>query len=558
MGRHTNTAYTAVHRAPGRAPHLWAAGRRLLRAVVVAALAVVLVAGPETGSRPATSVEPVPAAAALRAHCTDWAGCRDLVRAALRVLAGASASRAGRPALPSPSAAPSTAPSTAPAAAPTTTAAPTGTATPSATTDSRLVRYAPTDEVFANPERGFYHYTETHWSPDGSAYAPLDVARLTAWRTTESVSLVYRVFYLDGLVDRDAVDQRFLDQVAGDLRAARAAGVQLVVRFAYSADSGRDAPPARAVGHVRQLAPVLNAGADVVFVLQAGFVGRWGEWYYSDSYTSDPSRPWELTDADWASRDRVLDALLDSTSPGIWVQVRYPAISQRLLGSGDPRAARVGVHNDCFLASDTDMGTLNSAAERTWLADRSRTRPVGGETCGANAPRSLWETAAAELARYHWSFLNADYSRDVLDSWGPSGRTTAARLLGYRLSLTSATLPGSARAGATVPVELTLTNQGWAAPLSARPVQLVLRAGTQTVAVPVPLDVRTLAPGTTRTVRVDVPVPAAPGVWAVSLALPDAAPALAGDPAYAIRLANQGLWDPVTGRNDLGHAITVR
>jgi hypothetical protein len=528
----------------------------LLRAVVTAALAVTLVAAPELSSQPAASVHPATVSSALRAHCQDWNACRERIHSALLTLV-TGASWSGRTPSGRPASAPAPAPTTAPAPTPTTGPAPSTTAAPTIATDSRLVRYAPTDEVIANPERGFYHYTETHWSPDGSAYQPLDAGRLRTWRTTESVTLVYRVFYLDGLVDQDAVDQRFLVSVAADLQAARAAGVKLVVRFAYSADSSRDAPPARAVAHIRQLAPVLNAASDIVFVLQAGFVGRWGEWYYSDSYTADPSRPWELTDADWAGRDRVLDALLDSTSPDIWVQVRYPAVKQRLLAADDPRAARVGVHNDCFLASDTDMGTLNSAAERAWLAAQSQSLPVGGETCGSNAPRSQWETAVTELARYHWTFLNADYSRDVLDSWGSSGRTAAARSLGYRLSLTSATLPGSARPGATVPFELTMTNQGYAAPLSARPVQVVFRSGAQTVTVPVRLDVRTLTPGTSHTVRVDVPLPTVPGTWAVSLALPDASPALAGDPAYAIRLANQATWDPATGRNDLGHSITL-
>ncbi|WP_448642068.1 DUF4832 domain-containing protein [Geodermatophilus sp. URMC 63] len=466
---------------------------------------------------------------------------------------------------PAPAPAPTTsAPTTTPAApttssAPTTTTATTTTAATTASTPAGpapvQVTYAGTDEVIANPERGFFHYTETRWSPDGSAYTPLDAATLTSWRTTEAVTLVYRVFYLGGLVDSDTVDARFLEQVAADLTTARAAGVKLVVRFAYSPDDGRDAPPARAVAQIRQLAPVLNAASDVVLVLQAGFVGRWGEWYYSDQYTADPSRPYELTADDWSRRGQVLDALLDATSPDIWVQVRYPAIKQRLVDAAD--APRVGVHNDCFLASDTDMGTLNSDADRTWLATQSGSVPVGGETCGTNGTRSQWTTAAAELARYHWSFLNADFHRAVLDSWGSAGLTTAARSLGYRLRLVSGSFPATARPGQTVRVQLTLTNDGYAAPLTDRPVDVVFRQGDQTVSVPVPLHVRELTPGVTRTVQLDVPAPTAPGAWALSLALPDDAPSLASDPAYAVRLANQGLWDPATGRNDLRHTLTV-
>ncbi|SNS90867.1 protein of unknown function [Geodermatophilus saharensis] len=571
MGRHTSPDSSAPSRTPRppreRGRHLrWPA--LLLGALLLAGLVTVAPSG-----TPADGATTSAAAARAAARCSDWSSCARTAARTAGVVLTAGRVRPPTPTTTAPTTTPprttapvSSTPTTAPAPASTTSTTAgttttgtttTGTATATGTASGPLtaVSYAASDEVVANPERGFTHYTESRWSPDGSAHTPLDVTTLRTWRTAEAVTVVYRVYYLGGLVDRDTIDQRFLDQVAADLATARAAGVKLVVRFAYSPDDGRDAPPARAVGHVRQLAPVLNAASDVVLVLQAGFVGRWGEWYYSDSYASDPARPWALTDADWARRGQVLDALLDATSPDIWVQVRYPSIVSRLVDDADAR--RVGVHNDCFLASDTDMGTFATAEERTWLAAASARVPVGGETCGTNGTRSQWSTAATELARYHWSFLNADFHRGVLDSWGQAGLGTAARSLGYRLRLVSGAFPATARPGQTVQVELTLANDGYAAPLSDRPVRLVFGSGPQAVGVPVAVDVRSLAPGTTRTFRVDVPVPTTAGAWPLALALPDDAPSLAGDPAYAVRLANQGLWDPATGRNDLRHTLTV-
>ncbi len=573
MGRHTSPDSTAPSRTPRppreRGRHLrWPS--LLLGALLLAGVVTVAPSGtPADGATTSAA-----AARAAGARCTDWSSCARVGARATRDVLAAGRTRPPAPSGATPTATPpgTTAPAgsttTAPAPSATTAgAAATGTAsgttTPtgaapvpvSATSPLTGVSYPASDEVIANPERGFTHYTESRWSPDGSAHRPLDPATLTTWRTAEAVTLVYRIYYLGGLVDRDVVDQRFLDAVAADLATARAAGVKLVVRFAYSPDDGRDAPPARAAGHVRQLAPVLNAASDVVFALQAGFVGRWGEWYYSDSYTSDPSRPWELTDTDWARRGQVMRALLDATSPDIWLQVRYPSIVSRLVGSADAR--RVGLHNDCFLASDTDMGTFATAADRTWLASASATVPVGGETCGTNGTRSQWSTAATELARYHWTYLNADFHRTVLDSWGQAGLTTAARSLGYRLRLVSGAFPATARPGQTVRVELTLANDGYAAPLSQRPVRLVFGTGPAAVSVPVAVDVRGLTAGATRTFRVDVTVPAVTGPQSLSLALPDDSASLAGNPAYSVRLANQGLWDPATGRNDLRHTVTI-
>ena len=34
----------------------------------------------------------------------------------------------------------------------------------------------------------------------------------------------------------------------------------------------------------KQLKPVLQKNEDVIFVLQAGFVGAWGEWYYTTHF----------------------------------------------------------------------------------------------------------------------------------------------------------------------------------------------------------------------------------------------------------------------------------
>jgi len=39
--------------------------------------------------------------------------------------------------------------------------------------------------------------------------------------------------------------------------------------------------------------------------------------------------------------------------------------------------------------------------------------------------------------------------------------------------------------------------------------------------------------------------------------LPDAAPALADDARYAIRMANAGTWAAATGSNDLGLEVIV-
>jgi hypothetical protein len=440
----------------------------------------------------------------------------------------------------------------------------TGAAVPQSIAEAATASDAPVTRTYAastldiaNPDRGMYRYSETRLLADGSGYAPLDLARTQALRTRENVTLIYRIFYLEKYRTVDSMTSTDLALVAADFGTARAAGVKLIVRFAYSSSSSADAPAHRTVGHIRQLAPVLNANSDVIMSLQAGFIGQWGEWYYTDNYASTPTTPWVLSEADWAARGSVLNALLEATDSALVVQVRYPSIKQRLVPVTHPAATRVGIHNDCFLAGTDDYGTFPKPTDRAWLAVESRTTLMGGESCTTNAPRSLWPSAAEELAAYHWTYLNADFDTNVLDSWGADGRAEARRRLGHRLRLVQATLPSASRAGSPLSLELSLRNDGFAAPLSRRPVMLVMRSDTATYQVPLPMDLRTVAPGETFHLPLTVPAPPVVGEYALFLAMPDPAPKLAEQPAYAIQLANAGLWHAGRGWNDLQHTVQV-
>lgn len=444
----------------------------------------------------------------------------------------------------------------------------------SAAPDPAVVTYAEDPGIIANPARGWYHHTETHSYPDGSGWSPLDPSELAGLRT-QGVTQVLRVVYLERYVDQD-LDSTVMDALEKDFATARAAGMSVILRFAYAQGGDwpysppyGDATPERVLSHISQLTPLLRENADVIAVVQQGFIGLWGEGYYTDHFVADPADPGTVTDADWLQRDRVVDALLAALPPSRMVQVRTMLMKQQALGTSSGTAgaltsaqaydgsdaARIGHHNDCFLASPDDFGTFLSdplSLDQDYLAQDTRFVPMGGETCAVNPPRSQWPSAADEMQKYHYSFLNEDYNRDVLSSWGQDGIDTAARRLGYRFVLESSRVVD----GAAASVSITLRNDGWAAPYNPRPVQLVLTGASGSVVIPLDSDARTWAPG--ERVVLNVPlVGVAPGDYHVSLALPAPEPSIAGDPRYAIRMADLGTWDAATGRNDLQQVVHV-
>ena len=293
---------------------------------------------------------------------------------------------------------------------------------------------------------------------------------------------MFRYFYIEKFLNQDTIDPNYLALVEADLRAIREAGCKAIIRFSYSAyGSTMNSPPYRSdalvdrvVGHIRQLAPVINRYASVVSSVQAGLVGIWGEWYYSDNFLSNPTQPWLLTDTDWENRGKVLDAFLDSLDSRIFLLVRYIGVHQRFASRWSAeKLARVGFHNDAFKASSDDWGTFitfstqGEAVNKTYLEQiTAKNVPMGGESANNNPPLSGWNSASADLARYHFNYLNPEYHQDVLASWGEAGRQTAEKKLGYRVRIESSDLTTRVTPGDPLNFTLKLINEGYAAPLA--------------------------------------------------------------------------------------------
>jgi hypothetical protein len=127
------------------------------------------------------------------------------------------------------------------------------------------------------------------------------------------------------------------------------------------------------------------------------------------------------------------------------------------------------------------------------------------------------------------------------------------RRLGYRLVLASAELPPAIRPGGAFTLHLSIRNEGFAGPMNPRPLALALRAGGQTFRAAIEgIDARALLGGETVDVAAHVLLPSdlEEGPATLSLDLED--PALPGDARYAIRFANEGVWDEAAAVNDLG------
>lgn len=430
--------------------------------------------------------------------------------------------------------------------------------------------YAPMIDGIANPERGFFASTQTQ----SSNYKPVNLATLQCYRNNEGISLIHRLFYLENFVDSD-ISQQYLDMMQVDFDRIRQAGLKVIPRFAYSASAGPnltppygDASKERILSHLNQLSDILGSNHDVIAVMQAGFIGLWGEWWFSDHFQPD---------ADWTDRADVLFGVLDMLPNTRAVQLRTPRYKQAIYSDttpvdiesahNDTDRARTGHHNDCFVSSKSDGGTFTSVSEYPYTEEETKWVPMGGETCapdflGDPDPNRLGcATALDEFARFHWSYLNLDWYKPTLRKWLDDGcYAEIKRRLGYHLILLQGTFDDLIKAGENFKFNVQLKNEGFSAPFNPRVVELIFRhSDGSTRTFELPNDPRFWLPGEIHTITGEISIPEnfPAGDYELLLNLPDPEPRLRQRSEYAIQLANENVWEATTGYNSLAHTVTI-
>ena len=473
--------------------------------------------------------------------------------------------------------------------------------------------YKESNEDILNPERGFY----IPFGTKASEFKLLDPQKLLELRTAPqqpaktkyavSVSLIYRAYELDLFKDKPLSDS-FLRNLQKDFDAVRDAGLKMILRFAYvnTTHGGDcndeykicppygDAPRQIVLMHIKQLKPLFRKNADVIAVLQQGFIGIWGENYFTDYFGgASNDGAGVIPDSSWQHRNDFLKALLDALPPERMVQVRTPQIKQRYVYG--PRApinskpmmltdafskkdiARIGFHNDCLLASPDDYGTFydygNSVSKRDTANKRlreyfkadSRYVAVGGETCDdAFSPQNDCAPAGYaedEMRQMHYSYLNSYYNTDVINDWDSLGCLySIKRKLGYRFVLRTATFPRQLNAGAALKFDFTIENIGYASPFNPRPVKLVFVniVNKKTYDIDLDANPQLWMPGIYRVAQtIALPKAMMKGQYKLYLFLPDANVLLQNRPEYCVQLANENMWESNSGLNSLNHVIKI-
>lgn len=482
-------------------------------------------------------------------------------------------------------------------------------------------------EGLLNPERGFrFEIGVGRLDNDGTKFKHIRKQWPFEEFKFDGVRIAQAYCYLTQYYDQPLIAQEKLDALQADFDKARAEGAKFLLRFAYEFNSSEEyaekGPTLEILlGHIRQLTEIVRKNLDVIYVLQIGWVGLWGEFHTSVHHLEKDPRAiaaivkatLEMLPEDELTmmrcmryKDEALKALNDDR-----------IISAETAFTNAPHA-RIGFFNDGTLANYWDGGTFwdpPHSQPGNWEFDRVAQEgyfmPVDGElfwTGQFNSPDDATGLMAAERFTHHhyttfslvhgFSGLDQNPAPWTIDTWKQQmftpGLLTAHQLrfdpdwfggkaersafdyirdhLGYRLAVTEAEIPEQMKCGEKAEISAVLKNYGFSTVIKKRFAGFVLVSGNgdQVIELGETYNMRDLQPaeiggdrGKVLAHRVDcegvIPANAAKGKYSVAMWMPDNSEKLRYNAAYGIRLASNVEVREVGGRllNILGETEIV-
>jgi hypothetical protein len=456
----------------------------------------------------------------------------------------------------------------------------------------------------ANPERGMYvmveyKYHKRTYNDKDATQDELTTNSITSatYEIDDSYDannrLTMTLFYLHDFVNSDHISSDGIEYVRSVLTNVRIKGKKAIVRFAYNNrhPSKWDQEPtlSQIQNHLQDLTATLSDFEDIIYVVQAGFIGTYGEWYYTTHFgPSSGGVDYTLSNSGtsvsgYENRRAVIDALLAAVPNTRQIALRTPEYKacyfrnsnlsayEQLSGFGTDAVHRLAFHNDAFLYGNGgsssyagDMGTFSYDWHKNMWKDQGAYLINGGEA--PYSSKSITgmdgyykDNVQAAIFDYHYSYLHHDTAyhtgsssgSSLMKHWHEQGwMDDIVKWLGYRLYLANVTVTGSdSSSGSTLNVSFTLENSGAAPVINVRPMQLVLLHGSTPIVLKADCgDVRLVPPGTvsgsvitpgskTYSFTVTLPQSISSGDR-LALWLPDNAEDLQSRAVYSIRLAN--------------------
>ena len=423
-------------------------------------------------------------------------------------------------------------------------------------------------ESFDNPERGFYQYYYYNLKENNNdSINPNDLnSNLMHLR----IGLGAFSNRYNGSSEKD-ISQEALNKLDEILKTVKANGGTSIIRFAYDNFDGKENMEPSVdtiIKHINQIGPILSQNKDSISYIELGLFGPWGEMHSSGICTV-------------SNVSLVLDAYLNATPYELTIGVRTPEyyagwakVTRSSLNVNAPKegtkAYRVGIYNDGYLGSQTDLGTYaNRSIEVAWLKKQATHTFFGGEVVASSISPAINTSSylIEEAFKTHTTYLNKDWNKTVIESWrrepylgddstykDQTGYTYINNHLGYRFVMKKLSLTPNVNHNEKLNINLDIENVGFGNIINSKIVSLVLSNETNTYEFKTDLDPRRWYSDTITNLNFNIQIPSDvnPDEYNIYLRVSKYGNLTNDNHYQTIRFANKNIWDENLKANYLG------
>ena len=426
-------------------------------------------------------------------------------------------------------------------------------------------------ETIRNPDRGFYKLIQVKLQKNSEDFSKFKDQINDIIKNDPDVSLISFQLNLEEYVsNNDELPQSKLKEINQYFSIMRENGYQVIFRVVYESEGNKNPEPdfQTILRHIEELKPVDEENEDIIFVVEAGFLGSYGEWH-DGKYDDDEEK-----------RKEIIDKLLECIPESIQINLRKPSFIREYIGDNktvteqnafsNEKIARLGLHNDGYLASETDLGTykkLERTAELVWQGKQTTYTIFGGECQNKNSTYTNLDNAILDMKQRHCTYLNKTYDREVKEKWkestyinanskynGDTGYKYVQDHLGYRLIIKNVDISCE---HTTVNINLKLENVGFGNIVRKKQLQIILKNDKKQYFIATDIDIRQQLNVNTYnlTIREALPEQISTGEYKVFLKIQEPYQSLKNNSNYCIKLANSGIWNEELGANYIGNII---
>ena len=320
------------------------------------------------------------------------------------------------------------------------------------------LNYSESSGYVKNPDNGFYIPVFVKLDESGGTFTPPTL--------NDDISIYHLRIDISDI--KQDIPNQSLRTLSSTLEYFFEKQKNVIVRFAYDSyfEGNIDNEPSidTIISHIEKLSEVLNNFKPTITAIEAGMIGPWGEMHSSEIATTE-------------NINKVIDAWLENTDD-ISILVRTPKMIYDYLGIDynnlenyefvpNEKTKRLGLFNDAFLSTESDMGTYTNRSEEVdWISKNIVNTPYGGEVLSSSIGLNSFPNCLDEMDKLNLSYLNYEYDENVIQNWKDTTyeNTTAFEYIrshmGYRLVLTNSVFKYN-EDFKQLEIDLTIENKGF-------------------------------------------------------------------------------------------------